>query len=122
MSFTKLAGRVGAMLGSGLLAFAFPVHAQSTEASSNQEEAIALALERGEAIYRHDQAAWHGTDAMLADLNNPSKHGITGWIVKEVEQGHELVFYRPVSSGFEAVWSGVYDGEKVKSKTRYVAS
>ena len=56
---------------------------------------------------------------MVKDLRDPGKAGVRGWIVNEVEDGHEVVFYRPTESGFEAVWSGRYDGRRVRDSKTY---
>ncbi|MEO1730755.1 MAG: hypothetical protein AAFR64_08455 [Pseudomonadota bacterium] len=103
----------------GLWALATPANAQNP--SKSETDGVARALQLGEAIYRYDQAAWHGTDAMLKAIKDPRKAGVAGWIVNEVESGHEVVFYRRVEGGYEAVWSGIYNGKKVKSKRRYGA-
>ncbi|WP_298468256.1 hypothetical protein [uncultured Erythrobacter sp.] len=100
--------------------FVAPLAAQEPPTES-ESAAIALALQRGEALYRHDQAAWHTTDAMLEDVRNPGAKRVRGWIINDVPKGHEAVFYRPIDGGFEAVWSGVYDGKKVRQKTEYPA-
>ena len=105
------AALLGAVLSSPAVAQQPPT---AEEASAN-----ALALQRGEMLYRYDQAAWHGTDAMLKAVKNPGEKGVRGWVVIEVEGGHEVVFYRPVNDAYEAVWSGIYDGKKVRSKTKY---
>ncbi len=112
--------RIGLWVALVVGVFAGPVAAQEppTEAES---AAIALALQRGEALYRHDQAAWHTTDAMLEDVRDPGAKGIRGWVINEVPRGLEAVFYRSVDGGFDAVWSGVYDGKKVRLKTEYTA-
>jgi len=58
---------------------------------------------------------------MLNDIRNPAEKGIRGWVVNDVEKGLEVVFYRPIDDGFEAVWSGIYDGKKVRQKTEYTS-
>lgn len=97
-----------------------PVVAQEPPASEEQA-AIAVVLQRGEALYRYDQAAWHGTDAMLKDIKDPRSVGVSGWIINEVEKGHEVVFYGSNADGYYALWSGVYTGKKVRSKATYDA-
>lgn len=106
-------------------AFAFvsaPVAAQNADSAqftaaeaAQADEAISL----GYKIYRYDQAAWHTTDALIEELGDPGQAGVRGWIINEVEGGLEAVFMRPVDDGFEAVWSGIYDGKKVRKRTRY---
>ena len=117
MKFLKTA------LVSGALALALPgaAVADDTEISAEDAAAIELALERGERIYRYDQAAWHTTDAMLEALSDPAGLGVAGWIINPVEGGHEAVFYRPVGDGYEAVWSAVYNGQRVSGEKTYEA-
>lgn len=95
-----------------------PVVAQS-EISDADREALVGAIKRGQAIYRYDQAAWHTTDAMLEQVSDPQGEGIRGWIINEVEGGLEAVFFRSTDDDFEAVWSGVYDGEAVTKMVTY---
>lgn len=106
-----------AAFGALALGFAAPIAAQ--ENSEEERAAIAQALQLGEAIYRYDQAAWHTTDAMVESLERPKLELIRGWVINEVDGGLEAVFFRPTQSGYEAVWSGVYTGSKVKSQTAY---
>ncbi|MEO0463563.1 MAG: hypothetical protein AAF127_10555 [Pseudomonadota bacterium] len=110
------------LLGIGTLLFAFapPLGAQET-ISDEDQTAIDGALSRGLNLYLYDQAAWHGTDALREDVTDLSKTGIRGWVINEVDAGHEVVFYRPTQKGFEAVWSGVYAGRpgEVLDRTIY---
>lgn len=101
------------------LAIAVPASAQ--ELAVEHAAANAKAERLGEKIYRYDQAAWHATDAMLEAIDDPAALGIVGWIVNPVEGGHEVVFYRPTETGFEAVWSGLYDGSRVDNAKSYIA-
>ncbi|MEM7780995.1 MAG: hypothetical protein AAF697_11455 [Pseudomonadota bacterium] len=99
-----------------------PLAAQESETgalSADDKAAIEDALRLGEAIYRHDQAAWHTTDAMVAAVGDPGALGIRGWIVNEIEGGHEVVFFRPLDEGFEAAWSANYDGSRVTDEREY---
>ncbi len=115
MKFMKIA------LTSAALALAVPSVAQEAETSVENQAAIASALELGEQIYLHDQTAWHTTDAMIADLGDPAALGVAGWIINNVDDGHEAVFYRETDGGFEAVWSGEYDGRRVRRERTYEA-
>ena len=95
---------------------AVPSQPEMTEA---EQAGLEQAVDLGWKVYSYDQAAWHGTDAMLEDLPDARERGIAGWIVNEVEDGWETVFFRPADAGFEAAWSGVYDGRKVIRRTTY---
>ncbi len=94
--------------------------APAPEMTAAEVAGVQQAVDLGWLVYSYDQAAWHGTDAMLEDLPNARKLGVAGWIVNDIEDGWETVFYRPVKDGgFEAVWAGVYDGRKVIRRTAY---
>jgi hypothetical protein len=83
---------------------------------------VQQAVDLGWLVYSYDQAAWHGTDAMLEDVPDARTRGIAGWIVNDIADGWETVFFRPArDGGYEAVWAGVYDGRKVIRRTTYKA-
>jgi hypothetical protein len=113
----------------GMLAIApAPLGAQTADApdpapqiTAADEAAVQQAVDLGWKIYAYDQAAWHGTDAMLEDVPDARERGVAGWIVNEIEDGWETVFYRPVGGVYEAVWAGIYDGRKVTRRTTYAA-
>lgn len=96
--------------------------APAPEMAAAEEAGVQQAVDLGWLVYSYDQAAWHGTDAMLEDVPDARTRGIAGWIVNDIADGWETVFYRPVKDGgFEAVWSGVYDGRQVIRRTTYAA-
>ncbi len=118
MGAAHMISRVGMAL-AGFLAFA-PISAFAQgEISEADRASLVGAIERGQAIYNYDQAAWHTTDAMLEQISDPASEGIRGWIINELDDGLEAVFFRPAGDGFEAVWSGVYGGGKVRDTTKY---
>lgn len=100
------------------LCFAAPSLAQVDLAmSEEQAQQVQLALNRGLDLYRHDQAAWHATDAMLEDIRDLEASGIRGWVVTEADAGSLLVtFWKPDGDSFAGVYSARYDGEQVKDR------
>lgn len=109
-----------ALFGTLLLASAMPLQAEASDPPAMAEaEAADLegALNRGLDLYRYDQAAWHTTDAMLEDISDPAKAGVRGWVVTLVEAGRLVTYWKPAGDRFEAVYSAVYDGEHVVSRT-----
>lgn len=97
-----------------------PAPAPAPEMSTADEAGVQQAVDLGWKVYAYDQAAWHGTDAMLADVPDARTRGIAGWIVNDTGDGRETVFFRPAKDGgHEAVWAGVYDGRKVIRRTTY---
>lgn len=116
------------LAGSIMLAATAPLAAQSREEpqaeggapmSAAETAAVQQAMDLGARLHAYDQAAWHGTDAMLEDLPDARERGVAGWIVNDTDNGLETVFFRPVDGGFEAAWAGVYDGRKVTRRTTY---
>jgi hypothetical protein len=99
-----------------------PAPAPAPEMTAAEAAGVQQAVDLGWRVYAYDQAAWHGTDAMLEDVPDARTRGIAGWIVNDIEGRWETVFYRPAKDGgFEAVWAGVYDGRKVIRRTTYAA-
>jgi hypothetical protein len=94
---------------------------QAPEMSAADVAALQQAVDLGWKIHAYDQAAWRGTDAALEDLSDAAKQGVAGWIINEVGDGWETVFFRRAGEGYEAAWAGVYDGEKVIRRTTYTA-
>lgn len=59
--------------------------------SAADQQAIGDASARGSLIYAYDQAAWHGTDEMLAKLPDAGSK-VGGWIVDGPANAPELIF------------------------------
>lgn len=67
---------------------------------------IATIEKLGHEIYLQDQAAWHGTDALLA-LHPPAElqqQKVRGWIVEETPDGQRVRFIRDGADGLEAAY------------------
>jgi len=123
-SFKALAILVGgyAMAAAPLAAQEAAAPAPAPQMTEAEAAAVQQSVDLGWKVYSYDQAAWHGTDAMLEDVPDARTRGIAGWIVNDVADGWETVFYRRVKDGgHEAVWAGVYDGRKVIRRTTYAA-
>lgn len=100
-----------------LLLFSAP-SLQARDADPSQISAIEAAqlesaLNRGDMLYRYDQAAWHTTDAMLEEIPDPGNFGVRGWVVTPVDGGLQVTYWKASESGFEGVFSAVYDGANV---------
>src|SRR5690349_8954581 len=59
---------------------------------AEQSAALQLASTTGEVLYRHDQAAWHATDALMALWKNSPDSRVAGWVTQETESGISVVF------------------------------
>lgn len=78
-----------ALFSSLVLAWSVPVHAQTM--SDADAAGVQLALNRGQLLYSYDQAAWHGTDAMVEDVQAQGRMDelsakAGGWVIREAEQ------------------------------------
>lgn len=73
------------------------VAADKGDETVSDEDALGIeqAMERGLALYRHDQAAWHTTDALREDIADLGGSGIVGWVVTEEDGGHRVTFWKP---------------------------
>jgi hypothetical protein len=86
-------------------------HAQSAE----QMRSVQHAAQIGQELYAHDQAAWHATDAMLADIPDPRAEGLHGWIAERTPSGIVVLFVRPDGDALTAVYRVLYrDGAMVE--------
>ncbi len=93
------------------LAFAPLALAQTPE----QLAAVARASEIGAELYAHDQAAWHGTDAMLEDIRDPRGEGLSGWITERTPDGVQVLFLKPEGESVSAIYRALYrDGAIVE--------
>ena len=57
-----------------------------------EQAAVAMATTRGALIYAYDQAAWHGTDDMLAKVREPATK-VAGYIADGPAASPRLIFY-----------------------------
>ena len=88
---------ISALLALAAAMLAVPAWADPTPA---QLEAARQAEARGAEMYAYDQAAWHSTDALQADLKKRgqsieqvSEQGMSGYVVEPAEGGLLLVTY-----------------------------
>ncbi len=90
-------------------------HAKDTviPLSPAETEAVDLVSKRGLMLWNYDQAAWHGTDALLKDIKDPGAVGIAGWIVTPVAQGWQVTFYAKEADRRLGVWSAIWTGSKI---------
>ena len=105
--------RAGLIAAAALLC-ASPLAAQQpADASQAGEQTAELqqALDRGQNLYAYDQAAWHATDAFLADLPDAAALGVRGWVTEDGADGLRVTFYRPLGGSFVGVWSGLWNAD-----------
>lgn len=82
--------------------------AQSMEHLALAARASAVGLE----LYQHDQAAWHGTDAMQAEIADPAAEGFSGWFTESDDGGIVLLFVRGEGENLRVAYRSLYrDGE-----------
>ena len=88
----------------------------ATQAAANDPLTASLqqAASRGALIYAYDQAAWHGTDDMLAKIPHPEQV-IGGWIVDGPAATPELVFFDKNDADPHAVYVAEFRENKFVS-------
>lgn len=61
----------------------------------SEQAAVQLALDRGQLLYAYDQAAWHGTDDVMARTRDAPgvRDTVGGWIVDGTANDPRLVFF-----------------------------
>jgi hypothetical protein len=105
---------------------ASPVYGQTI--TPTEEAAIQTAVSRGQLLYAYDQAAWHGTDAMLADaktrgLTDTLPTRIGGWIVRGTANDPVVIFFDKSANNPHAVFTAQLTdgGRKVQSSHFFAA-
>jgi len=93
-----------------------------------EEPAIQTAVIRGQLLYAYDQAAWHGTDALLADakargLADSLPTRIGGWIVHGTANNPVVIFFDKGGSDPHAIFAAQFadGGRRVRSSHFYTA-
>lgn len=77
-----------------------PLLARSDDVSAELAEFNRMAAELGQRIYLHDQAAWHGTDALFASIDAKDHPELRGYVTEERNDGTvDLIFYAEVNGG-----------------------
>ena len=79
------------------------------------QAAIDRARTRGELIYWYDQAAWHGSDDMMAKAREVSQTA-GGWIVDGPAKAPELIFYSRGADPKPLYWVRFQDGKIAESR------
>jgi len=69
----------------------------------------------GARLYAHDQAAWHATDEMRADLPEPIRSTVSGWVTEEADDGIRVSF---INNGADrrVVYQALYKNGAVAAK------
>ncbi len=96
------------------LLFVANARAQSTDHLRDVERVAAIGWE----LYEHDQAAWHGTDAMLSDIRDPAAEGVRGWITERTPEGVLLLFLRGDGENVTAIYRALYREGAVRERGR----
>ena len=87
--------------------------AQQATTTSNVEQLLSDAIERGKMLYEFDQAAWHSTDAFVALAPDMAKLSLAGRIIVPVEGGLQAIYYGKSEKGRFAVFHGTWNGKVI---------
>ncbi|MCX7356779.1 MAG: hypothetical protein NT015_01315 [Alphaproteobacteria bacterium] len=97
-----------------MLAFTSIAHAQTPEQLAAAERAASI----GNELFEHDQAAWHGTDAMLEDIRDPHGEGLSGWITERTPEGIQVLFLKPRGDSVTAIYRALYRDGQIRERGR----
>ena len=99
--------------------------ASANQPSGDAAAANAQAQALGRLVYLHDQSAWHGTDALRAEIDFADHPELRGYVVNPLDNGHlGLVFFAEDADGFyefaryEVAESKVVGGGLVQGEER----
>jgi hypothetical protein len=86
--------------------------------TSGQLAAVEREAAVGWELYEHDQAAWHGTDAMLEDVRDPRREGLSGWITERTPEGVQILFLKPQGETVTAIYRALYRDGQIRERGR----
>lgn len=101
------------VIAAALLASATAAPAQD-KMTATEEATVVRALNRGAVIYAYDQAAWHGTDDMVAKVPH-WQEVLGGWIVDGPIQTPEIIFFDKNEAEPHAVYVADFRDNKLVS-------
>lgn len=96
-----------------------PQPAQLGQADQSQ---LQQNLDRGQALYRYDQSAWHVSDAARAALSESSGRLVRGWITTPAPNGLRTTFYGEADGSYFALYSAVWTGSSIADPKVYEAA
>ncbi len=93
-----------------LMAAAPPTNVGKPTIAPDEQQQLDQAMARGKQIFDYDQAAWHTTDTMLADVKRDDLNGIAGWVVVPDPKGFRATYFKRNAAGpygyYTAIWTG----------------
>jgi hypothetical protein len=105
------------------LVFAATIVAGSAVAAKAPESLTAVEqlqlqdnLNRGQLLYRYDQAAWHTTDTMVAHVPETQRHLVRGWVVTEGPRADKVTYFGMDGDRPFVVYSAGWDGSKISNE------
>lgn len=103
------------------LAWSPPLLANTPEGvSAEQIAANAAAMQVGEQIFRHDQAAWHASDVLFAQIRAEDYPELRSFVTEELDNGNiGLVFYSELDGDFAEFARYEMDAGKLVSGGRH---
>lgn len=86
-----------------------PPETATGELTAENTAAIMSALERGQLLFRYDQAAWHSTDRLRTDVPEARLRTVRGWVVVPAEgRALRVIYYDGNTAPHRAVWSATW--------------
>lgn len=105
-----------------IVGFPLAVAANDQPLSEAEQVAVQRALDRGLALHRYDEAAWHTTDALREDIEDLGSSRIGGWVVTPIDGDLLTTYWRRDGESFRGVYSAVWTGQEVRERTILSAS
>lgn len=88
--------------------------------AADEASRIADAAHRGALIYRYDQAAWHSSDALVADLERAELAAVRGWVVLPAGDALRTIYYGGELGARIALYSADWSsGDRTSNRRRY---
>lgn len=92
-----------------------PASAQTALDQTMEDLTVERAAARGQEIFDHDRAAWLATDEMIADLRDPRRFHVSGWVTERTDNGIEVIFVANRDGALSRAYRGLYrDGALVE--------
>jgi hypothetical protein len=94
--------------------------APASATAADEASRIAEAAHRGALIYRYDQAAWHSSDALVADLTQAELAAVRGWVVVPAGDALRTIYYAGEPGAHTALYSADWSsGDRTSNRRRY---
>lgn len=89
-----------------------------TRMSVDEMAQLQLSLDRGQLLWRYDQAAWHSTDALVKDLTKQETSQIKGWIVTPQSGATKATYFGLDGTTPYRIYSATWNGTSITDRRK----